>query len=261
MRSQGKLAYIICNLFDGIGGYSCWMRTKYWHPRALDHSKGSPGRKYLNCFLREELTGNVPLSQTIRVLDIGCGSGFFQGILSAAGYKGSYVGVDICKHPRFDVNRSDLFEVDHVESKIEDFETNAKFDLILSTTALEHIENDALAIAKCNEMLKPGGVQIHIVPTFWSLFLYLVHGFRQYSPKRVKTLFSGTNYTVYRLGGLFSFWLHVSFITIPVFGFKTDRLRDLRIYPKLVEECNMLDRLAPVCSCLYVVVARNVGNI
>jgi SAM-dependent methyltransferase len=260
MTSHGKFAYIVSNLVDGIGGYACRMRTTHWHSNTLEHGVGSPGRKYLNSFLCHELP-NMTAIGNIDVLDIGCGSGYFQRLLADMGYRGSYIGMDICRHTDFDKSRTDVFKADYVQSKIEDFETVGKFDLILSNTALEHIENDALAIAKCNEMLKPGGVQIHIVPTFWSLFLYLVHGFRQYSPKRVKAMFLGTNYKVYRLGGLFSFLLHVSFITIPVFGFKTDRLRDLGIYPKLVEMCNVLDRLAPVCSCLYVVVARNVGNI
>jgi len=142
-----------------------------------------------------------------------------------------------------------------VESRIEDFETDKKFDLVLSITALEHIENDVFTIHKCDYLSKPEGIQIHIIPSFWLLFLMFFHGYRQYTPKRIKSLFNQKQYRVYRLGGLFSFFLALFYITIPevLFGIS---FRGLSLCPKLVGICNRLDRALPICSSLCVVVIR-----
>ena len=172
------------------------------------------------------------------------------------GYKGHYTGIDINQHKDFDKESTYPFKSILIESKMEDFESDKKFDLVLSNCALEHIKNDALVISKCDYFLKPGGIQIHVIPSFWSLFLYLWHGYRQYNPKRIKSLFNQKHYKVYRLGGFFSFFLHLFFITIPVIFFRTNKLIDLSWYPKLIEICNRFDKVLPILSYFYVVVVK-----
>lgn len=255
LSKKDRLFYLAYNLIRGIVGHACWIRSEYWYSKKLEDGKNSPGRKYLNQFLFQEIPKMIPIGE-IDVFDIGCGSGYFRDILADLGYKGCYTGLDIYKHKNFDKQGTYPFKSILVESKIEDFETDKKFDLVLSNTALEHIENDALTISKCDYFLKPRGNQIHIIPSFWSLFLYLWHGYRRYNPKRIKSLFNQKRYKVYRLGGFFSFFLHLFFITIPVFFFRTDKLRDSLWYPRLLEVCNRFDKALPICSYLYVVVVK-----
>ncbi|MBW1933120.1 MAG: hypothetical protein JRI56_08930 [Deltaproteobacteria bacterium] len=164
------------------------------------------------------------------------------------------MGVDIYKHIDFD-NYTLNFESNLIESRIEDFEIDKKFDLILSITSLEHIENDVLTVCKCDDILKTGGIQIYVIPSFWSLFIHLWHGYRQYNPKRIKILFNEKKYKVYRLGGIFSFFLILLFISIPNLLFSRI-LQHSSVYPKLIEKCNRLDKSLPFCSHLYVVVVK-----
>jgi len=188
LNKKDKFLYLAHNFVRGIVGNTCQIRSKYWHFKKLGDGKSSPGRKILNQFLFQELSNIIPIGE-IDMLDLGCGSGYFRNILADLGYRGCYTGIDIYKHKDFDNNGIYLFKSIFIESKIESFETRKKFDLVLSNTALEHIENDAFAISKCASFLKPGGSQLHIIPSFWSLFLYLWHGYRQYNPKRIKSLF------------------------------------------------------------------------
>jgi SAM-dependent methyltransferase len=255
-----KAKYLFYNTLRGITGNVSRIRSKQFHPGELRTGKGSPGRKYLDSFLSQELPRLIPIGK-IDVLDIGCGSAYSRGILTHLGYEGTYTGIDVHKHKHFDRNGTESFQSFFVESKIEDFQTDKKFDLVLSVTALEHIENDADAVFRCERLLEPDGRQIHIIPTFWSLFLYLWHGYRQYTPKRIKALFDQERCEVYKLGGLLSFLLHISFITIPVFILKTDKLRDLLLYQRLIEFCNKVDRLLPICCSLYVVVVSKQRSI
>jgi len=190
----------------------------------------------------------------MNILDIGCGSGYVRKLLNEVGYTGFYIGVDIKKHDEFN-DYSHYFNSRLIESKIEDFNTDNRFDIILSITSLEHIENDKLTIDKCYELLKRRGIQLHIVPSYWSLFIHLWHGFRIYGPGQINRLFHSKKYKVYRLGGIFSFSFTSLFITIPNKSFNRTFQSSL-LYPKLLESCNRLDRSFPFYSHLYLIIAR-----
>jgi len=254
-RVRYKTKYFLYHFIVGISGYTAHLPAKYWHPTRLSKGKSSPSRTYLNCFLISEILNIVP-SKKIDLLDVGCGSGYVRKILTEAGYTGRYTGIDLTKHRSYDLYDTNSFESTLILSKIEDLNTDRKFNVVISLTALEHIEDDTIAVSKCDALLATDGVQIHVVPTFWSLFLFFIHGYRQYNPKRIKRLFKDRINKVYKLGGLFSFFLHFFFITIPFYVFKTDKLRDLNYYPQLMRICNRFDKYLPFCPALYVIVAR-----
>ena len=250
---KNTFLYLVFNFFRGVAGYTSFVKTVYVRIPKLAEENESPSRKQSNQFLQQILPDILP-SKELDVLDIGCGSGYFVSLLSKLAYSGNYVGLDIAKHRNFDKITGDRFRLSMVISYITEYQTEKKFDLIISITALEHIVNDKQVVSKADLLLKPTGIQIHIVPSFWALFLYLTHGYRQYNPRRLKNLFGEYGYQVFRMGGLFSFFLHFLFITIPFFVFKTEKLRELKIYPKLVNICNELDRFVPLCSSMYAVI-------
>ncbi|GAG77522.1 unnamed protein product, partial [marine sediment metagenome] len=219
-------------------------------------SHDSPTRNYVNKFLDNFLKELTALGK-INILDIGCGSGYIREILAGYSFSGDYTGVDIQKHKDFEKYNLKNFSSVFIKSRIEDFKTNKKFDLIISNFVLEHVEDDFDVISKCDELIKRGGIQIHILPSFWSLFLYLWHGYRQYNPKRLKKLFSYRDFEVFRLGGFFSFKLHLFFITIPVLIFHNDKLRNKSFYPGLVRMSSKLDKVLTFLSTFYVVVVKN----
>ena len=74
--------------------------TKYWHPKKIEETRDSPGRAYSNRFLYENLS-ELLSKKEIKMLDIGCGSGYIREILYNLGYKLFYTGVDIKEHKDF----------------------------------------------------------------------------------------------------------------------------------------------------------------
>ena len=225
---------------------------KNWQPKKIGYVHESPGRALADRFLYEELGRLLPKKE-VSMLDIGCGSGYIRKIFYDLGYKLFYAGVDIEKHKNFEQFNQYTGASDFVKIKIEDFNTSNTYDIVFSNCALEHIERDALAVKKSLELLKEDGVVIHIVPAFWSLFLYLRHGYRRYSINRLRKML-GRNVDIYKLGGVFSFLLHLFFITIPEVFLKTNKPRQSNLYSKLLLISNRLDRLLPLCQSFYLVV-------
>lgn len=205
-----KLLYMLLNFAKGIWGYRVFWPSTYWQGNKPLEVMASPGRKCIDDFLYQNLPKLLQRKE-ISVLNIGCGSGYIRKILHELGYQVNYTGLYIVKHSDFDKFAEYTKHSEFVQSSIENTSILQKYDFVVSVTALEHMKNDELALRKSLQMTKREGVQIHIVPTFWSLFLYFSHGYRQYTPARVKKLFEKANVETYRLGGMFSFFLHLFF--------------------------------------------------
>ncbi len=133
----------------------------------------------------------------IDVLEVGCGSGRAREILARAGYHGTYTGVDV--FDRFDREPETPFESSFELMDAHDLEPGARFDLIFSNSALEHIPDDAQLIAHLRTTLRPGGIQLHIIPSGAALYAYLWHGYRQYARGAVAKRFKSAT-------PLFSHW-------------------------------------------------------
>ncbi len=253
LSSKERFQYLLQNFAQGIIGHFSLQKTQYWFSSDIEKGNFSPGRKYIDSFLRHQLKEITP-PRSLSVLDIGCGTGYIRQILVDQGFSGNYVGVDVQDY--FKREDGGNFSSTFVEKRIEDFESEEKFDLIISNTALEHIENDTLAIEKCRNFLKEGGVAVHLVPSSWALFLYLFHGYRQYSRRRIAALFSGSNTTVYRLGGIFSFLWHFFLITLPAHILRKDFVRKFSWYEKAIPKLNRLDKFVPLLPCIYIIVEK-----
>lgn len=150
----------------------------------------------------------------VTMLDLGCGSG--AAVLPSferAGFRGRYIGLDIAAHRKFTAQRSRAFTRELVVTDVHSLDpaTLPPVDLLVSATALEHIRDDARAIAKLESRLAPGSAQAHYVPGESALNLYLAHGWRQYSPACVRGLFPHAE--IYRAGGMCSNALHLATIT------------------------------------------------
>lgn len=182
------------------------------------HPGWSPSRHDVDAFFRwvgSRVAARVG-PRPVTVVDIGCGAAFAAVALARAGLVGRYVGVDtqlrgdwpgICfgglrsEFLQGDINRIDAEEI-------------PKADVVVSATALEHIQDDRLAVTKVAERLSPDGVQAHFVPAEAALALYGAHGWRQYSPSCLRRLFPDG--TIYRYGGPFTNRLHLASITTPM---------------------------------------------
>jgi SAM-dependent methyltransferase len=199
------------------------LLTHFVNLKSSNEETGTAARRLSDMFwhtlnwarLAEQLGGQV------KVFDVACGAGQYGKKYQA--YLGqnfsSYTGVDIYKHDNFPV------EFTHILDKAETIHQHiTDHNLIVSQSGLEHIENDVDVLVHALTAQKAHGskfLQIHLVPAPSSLFLYLWHGWRQYSKKNLAFIserlveLEGVSTLAIPLGGWSSFWAHFKEITVP----------------------------------------------
>lgn len=252
-----KTRYFFHNLTRGLYGHHTWLWCKRLPAPTNFGTKitDSPMRFLLDNAFAEVIKRYVSAS-TLTVFDIGSGTAYYRSALAALGKSGTYTGLDVYRHPRYSDEAVPAFASSMIIKKIEDLVPTATYDLVMSITALEHIQDDQKAIALGTTLAGQNGVQVHIMPSFLSLFLYLWHGYRQYTPRRVKRLFKGLPYDVYRLGGWGSFLVHFLFITLPERIIGLPSPRRFALYHYCLRVGLFVDRLIPFGSIAYIVVVR-----
>ncbi len=83
----------------------------------------------------------------------------------------------------------------------------SSFDLVCAFDVIEHIENDVLAVAEIERVLKPNGHYFITVPAFqflWSNHDVVNHHFRRYTKKNFNALFKQFEI---QFSSYFNFWL------------------------------------------------------
>lgn len=252
-----KIQYLAVNFFRGLYGRR-FFRSIHWVPeKVVDFSQDSLFRIYSNEFVKT-LLPTLFDNKKISILDIGCGSGYIRAQFKENGFTGAYEGIDIKKHKDFDTYNVDGFSHTISLVPVEQFKSSQKYNLIFSFTALEHVSDDMTAIKNVSQYLAPQGVQVHIIPSFWSLFIYLFHGYRQYTESRIKKIFSGNTYTIYSIGGTGSFLVQLLWVTFPERIFKSWPLtRSKNSYQKAKKWALQVDKLIPFFAMQYAVVVKN----
>jgi 2-polyprenyl-3-methyl-5-hydroxy-6-metoxy-1,4-benzoquinol methylase len=118
------------------------------------------------------------------ILDVGCGACTLSKILLEKSYNVTVIdsdekAVEIAKKKGLRGFKAD----------IADWKTNTKFDCVIASDVLEHIDDDKRVIKKIYAILKPGGCLIINVPSYKFLFgkhdVYLGHK-RRYSDGELK---------------------------------------------------------------------------
>ncbi|NIY75461.1 methyltransferase domain-containing protein [Thalassospira sp. HF15] len=221
----------------------------------------SPGRGLSEEFIIQYLpklifdkTSTNP--EGISILDIGCGSGRSVELFKEAGLNGKWHGTDI--DHRFVERDSTKFVTSFSQGDILTSEWEQEFDLIYTNSALEHIPFAHDFPNKIGNWLKPGGMQVHIVPAPTSLFLYLWHGWRQYSLRRIEEEFQDSNIEVFPIGGFFTSALQFFFITFWENILRISiREKFKKTYKWLLFRAIRADRHAPIFPVFYVVIATN----
>ncbi len=259
LGAADRVRYLAGNLMRNLRGAFAPATIRYWrYPdsllRAAALGPASPGRLLSEAFIRHELPKLVP-PRPLEVLDIGCGSGRMAKLLAEAGYSGDYTGIDPADRFRAqEWPEASRFRLSFVQGDAHTVLPGSSFDLIVSLSALEHIPDDARLIRRLNGLLAPGGLQIHFVPSTWGLLVYLWHGYRQYGAAAIAERFDRENTTLYKLGGLGSFLVHWSLITMPEYLLRTSfRSKWPRAYDRLLRAGFSLDRAAPFMGSIYAI--------
>lgn len=194
---------------------------------------GTPSRKLSN-LLWSSLNWNLlstKIGSKLSLFDIGCGKGHYgfkyQKLIGEKFL--SYTGIDIYKHKNFPE------QFNHILDKAENsYKYVENHNCIVSQSALEHIEKDIQTLSKLTEVLirknKPF-IQVHLVPASAALYLYLWHGWRQYSKKNLGNISEllassyDVNVRIVPLGGWRCFIAHLNKITIPNLLRRTFKLK------------------------------------
>ncbi|HEC69857.1 MAG TPA: class I SAM-dependent methyltransferase, partial [Candidatus Omnitrophica bacterium] len=109
------------------------------------------------------------LDVNLKILDIGCGDGFFMELLRDLGFK-NIKGIDIsvsmlekAKEKGLDVEKKDIYDIDDKE----------KYSVVLVMDVLEHLEKPEEALKKIYNILNPQGFLYMNIPICDSLSLRL----------------------------------------------------------------------------------------
>lgn len=162
-----------------------------------------------------------------RVLDFGAGSGTFARPLAAS-------GVDlVCvePHPRDELQGLRVYrDAREIEPK--------SIDLVYSFNVLEHIEDDAAALAALRRVLKPGGRLLLYVPAFMALYSAMdrrVGHLRRYTKTTLRDVVLDAGFTVHdvRYADSLGFLATLGYKAI---GSKSGELnpRSVRLYDRYV---------------------------
>lgn len=106
-----------------------------------------------------------PLADAARVLDFGAGAGRHVAEFRAAGYEAVGVDQQFVSHAAGAAPRRYLFRVDPPDYLLP-FDDDA-FDLVFSTSVMEHVLDPGRALAEIARVLRPDGISIHCFPSRW----------------------------------------------------------------------------------------------
>jgi len=199
--------FCIFNLAKNILGYRLNIRTvPFRHETEL--SGESPVRQIVTSILRKEFQAKRFYNQSI--LELGCGSGYLLKHINLDTTT-KYHGFDLQIAPYSSKNL--VFFKDNLEILTK---FPGSYDLIISTTFLEHVKNPFQILKMAHGFLKERGRQFHVVPNGSSLLLYGPHGWRQFNGQlleRFSKEFPDSSVRCYHAGGLGTFLAHLVVIT------------------------------------------------
>ena len=153
----------------------------------------------------------LPNTQFDRILEIGCGMGFYSAFLSNIGEE--VISTDLEQQsidthtPGLSLTKAYLNElnIDNVKvmpASADDLPyADNTFDMVFSSHVLEHVPNSDKAISEINRVLKPGGYNFCVVPTTMDR-LYNLPLYHLYLVRRSATIFKGRLYRQKNQSGL-----------------------------------------------------------
>ena len=140
--------------------------TEYWTKRAPSfyEIRHKEAHSYKAGLWTEELTSRLPSGENVRILDAGCGAGFFEMLLAPLGYR--ITGIDLTPEmidegnamlKAHGVQGADLLIMDAESPEFPD-ET---FDAVISRNLTWNLPLPEKAYREWHRVLKPGGILLN----------------------------------------------------------------------------------------------------
>ena len=139
--------------------------SAYWTRRAEGFAeiRDEEAQSYKAVLWREDIAGLLPEGEKLRILDVGCGTGFFEIVLDPLGH--SVTGIDLTPEmiekgrellARYGIN-SDLMVMDAEKPEFPDY----TFDAVISRNLTWNLPHPEAAYREWYRVLRPGGVLIN----------------------------------------------------------------------------------------------------
>jgi 2-polyprenyl-3-methyl-5-hydroxy-6-metoxy-1,4-benzoquinol methylase len=156
------------------------------------------------------------VDRNVKILDVGCSGGQLIELLSINSFVNIY-GIDVSENAINKCKEKGLNNVFVMDGEKPIF-NNDRFDIIIASDVLEHIENDRSGLAEWNKLLKPGGQLVIFVPAYrflWSYIDELNHHYRRYSKTSLISRLEEANFKVDRS----SYWNFCLFFPVSLIRF------------------------------------------
>ena len=138
------------------------------------------------------------LPRESKILDVGCSSGILLDLLRSQGFSSECLyGIDISKKGVGLAKQRGFSNV--VVQDAQDFNLNEKFDVIIASDCLEHLEDEARAINTWMKHLNRNGELLVFVPAFQSLWSHhdvVNHHKRRYTRSRLVGLLHNQKFQI-----------------------------------------------------------------
>lgn len=175
--------------------------------------------------INEDVIDSPTPLRGIKIIDVGCGGGFFSEPLARLG--ASVTGIDatpnaiVTAQNHANLDPSIVSNLNYLETTIEEHATKNKgiYDVVVSSEVIEHVTNKELFVKACTETLKPGGSIImttisqtltSLVGAIWAaeyVFKLLPVGTHQHekfiTPYKLRRLLEQNNCTTRVVHGMF----------------------------------------------------------
>ena len=146
---------------------------------------------------RDMLLGLTPRESAI--LEVGCASGAFLNSLKADKFT-HLLGIDVSEEAIMRAHARGLNNVSMADARHIPFE-DSRFDIVVSSDVLEHIENDSEALREWHRVLKPGGKLLLFVPAhpfLWSSHDEANQHIRRYQRVEILRMLAGAGFAIER---------------------------------------------------------------
>lgn len=180
-----------------------------YHEIERDHFWFKARRSYIHDLLK-------PYPKDIKILDIGCSSGILMQELIDMGFEPNNIfGVDISQSAIDNCKKNGLlnaFQMDAQEINLQE-----KFDVLIASDCLEHLEDDHKALKNWHGLLKPQGKLLVFVPAFMSLWSHhdvVNMHFRRYTRPELKGKLTAHQFVIEKS----SYWNFSLFL--PIYSFR-----------------------------------------
>jgi SAM-dependent methyltransferase len=203
----GKSSDIVVWIENGYEGRQCSCGTVYTFPTpapdAVDVTHDGHPACFYSAYANLKAKWVTKVKPPGRLLEIGCGDGFFLRQAKALGY--DVAGVDASTERAANVARALGVEVRG--GLFEELEFTQKYDVVYHCDLLSHFPEPVIALKKMCSILKPGGVlvfevgtlaQIHPVWYRWIGMLGYPHHRWLYSERSLQAVFDQAGLSVVR---------------------------------------------------------------